>query len=38
MFDKLTPDAREKLKKGNYRRLFDEAEVKVRAWEKANLN
>lgn len=38
LFDKLTPDAREKLKKGNYKRLFDEADLKVRAWEKANLN
>ncbi|HTX87410.1 MAG TPA: amidohydrolase family protein [Bacteroidales bacterium] len=32
----LTPDAREKFLKGNYERLFDEAKVKVRAWEKAN--
>lgn len=38
LFDKLTPVAREKLKKGNYKRLFDEADLKVRAWEKANLN
>ncbi len=33
---KLTPEAREKLLKGNYERLFDAARVKVRAWEKAN--
>jgi predicted TIM-barrel fold metal-dependent hydrolase len=32
---KLTPEAREKLLKGNYERLFDEARRKVRAWEKA---
>jgi hypothetical protein len=34
---KLTTDAREKLLKGNYERLFDEARKKVRAWEKANV-
>ena len=33
---KLTPEARQKLLKGNYERLFDEARVKVRAWEKAH--
>lgn len=38
LWEKLTPDTREKVKKGNYRRLFDEANAKVRAWEKANLN
>ncbi len=37
LWKKLTPETREKVKKGNYRRLFDEAEVKVRAWEKANV-
>lgn len=31
---KLTPEARQKLLKGNYERLFDAARVKVRAWEK----
>lgn len=36
LWDKLTPDAREKVKKGNYKKLFDEAKSKVRAWEKAN--
>ena len=30
---RLKPDAREKLLKGNYERLFDAARVKVRAWE-----
>jgi len=33
----LTPDASEKVRKGNYERLFDEARRKVRAWEKTNL-
>lgn len=33
---KLTPDAKQKLLKGNYERLFDEARLKVRAWEKAH--
>ncbi len=32
----LTPEARSKLLKGNYERLFDEARQKVRAWEKAD--
>ena len=36
LFAKLTPEASEKLLKGNYERLFDEARVNVRAWEKAN--
>jgi predicted TIM-barrel fold metal-dependent hydrolase len=33
---KLTTEARQKLLKGNYERLFDEARRRVRAWEKAN--
>jgi len=33
---KLTPEASEKVRKGNYERLFDEARRKVRAWERAN--
>jgi len=36
LFAKLTPDAKQKLLKGNYERLFDEARRKVRAWEKAH--
>jgi predicted TIM-barrel fold metal-dependent hydrolase len=36
LFAKLQPQAREKLRKGNYERLFDEARRRVRAWEKAN--
>jgi hypothetical protein len=37
LFAKLSPTASEKLRKGNYERLFDEARGKVRAWEKANI-
>ena len=36
MFARLTPDAKQKLLKGNYERLFDEARRKVRAWEAAH--
>lgn len=32
----LSKDASEKVRKGNYERLFDEARPKVRAWESAN--
>ena len=32
----LTKDASEKVRKGNYERLFDEARQKVRAWERAH--
>jgi hypothetical protein len=34
----LTPETSEKVRKGNYERLFDQARRKVRAWERANLN
>jgi predicted TIM-barrel fold metal-dependent hydrolase len=34
----LTPEASEKVRKGNYLRLFDEGRRKVRAWEAANVN
>jgi hypothetical protein len=37
LWAKLTPDAREKVLKGNYVRLFDQARKNVRAWEQANL-
>jgi hypothetical protein len=37
LFAKLTAEASEKLRKGNYERLFDAARRKVRAWEKANV-
>ena len=33
----LTPEASEKIRKGNYERVFDAARQKVRAWEAANL-
>jgi predicted TIM-barrel fold metal-dependent hydrolase len=33
LLDKLTPEAKQKLLKGNYERLFDAARAKVRAWE-----
>jgi hypothetical protein len=34
----LTPEATQKVRKGNYERLFDAARVKVRAWEQAHAN
>jgi hypothetical protein len=34
----LTPEASEKVRKGNYERIFDEARRKVRGWEAAHLN
>jgi len=33
----LSPATSEKIRKGNYIRLFDAARVKVRSWEKANI-
>jgi predicted TIM-barrel fold metal-dependent hydrolase len=33
----LTPEAKQKLLKGNYERLFDAARVKVRAWEASHV-
>jgi len=38
LFEKLTPEAKQKLLRGNYERLFDAARIKVRAWEKAHVN
>lgn len=32
----LTPEAKIKIRKANYERLFDDARLKVRAWESAN--
>jgi hypothetical protein len=37
LFARLTPEASEKVRKGNYLRLFDEARRRVRTWEKANI-
>ncbi len=34
LWQKLTPEAREKILKTNYERLFDKARMDVRAWEK----
>ncbi len=36
VFARLTPEASEDIRKANYRRLFDEARIRVRQWEKAN--
>ncbi|HEX5885889.1 MAG TPA: amidohydrolase family protein [Pyrinomonadaceae bacterium] len=33
----LTPDASEKVRKGNYERIFDEARRKVRRWEQTHV-
>jgi len=33
----LTPDAVQKVRKGNYERIFDQARTKVRAWEKTHV-
>lgn len=38
LLDKLTPEAKEKILKKNYERLFDTARLKVRAWEKEHAN
>jgi hypothetical protein len=38
LWARLTPEAREKVLKTNYLRLFDAARVRVRAWEKANVH
>jgi predicted TIM-barrel fold metal-dependent hydrolase len=37
LWNLLTPEASEKVRKGNYARLFDAARSKVRAWERTNL-
>lgn len=34
----LTPQTSEKVRKGNYERLFDEARRRVRSWERANVS
>jgi hypothetical protein len=36
LFKQLTPEAKNKLLKGNYERIFDAARIKVRLWEKSN--
>ena len=37
VWQKLTPAASLKVRKGNYERIFDEGRRRVRAWEKANI-
>lgn len=36
LWNALTPEAREKVQRANYTRLFDQARSKVRAWEAAH--
>lgn len=36
LWEKLSPEAKEKVLKGNYERLFDQAAEKVRKWESQN--
>jgi predicted TIM-barrel fold metal-dependent hydrolase len=38
LWELLTPEARQKVRKTNYERLFDAARTKVRAWEAANVS
>jgi hypothetical protein len=35
LWKQLTPEASQKVRRGNYERLFDAGRQKVRAWEKA---
>ena len=37
LWNALTPEASQKVRLGNYQRLFDKARTNVRAWEKANV-
>ena len=37
LWSQLTPEASEKVRTGNYLRLFDEGRRRVRAWEKAHV-
>lgn len=37
LWKRLTPEAKEKILKGNYKKLFDEARGKVRKWESENI-
>ena len=38
IWKRLTPEASQKVRKGNYERLFDEGRRRVRAWEKASVS
>jgi hypothetical protein len=37
LWAQLTPDAVQKVRKGNYELIFDQARLKVRAWEKTHV-
>jgi hypothetical protein len=37
LWERLTPETRRKVRKGNYERLFDDARRKVRSWEAAHV-
>jgi hypothetical protein len=37
IWQRLTPDASHKVRKGNYERIFDEGRRRVRAWEQVNV-
>jgi hypothetical protein len=37
VWNRLTPDASQKIRSGNYERIFDAGRLRVRAWEKANV-
>jgi hypothetical protein len=37
VWERLTPEASEKVRIKNYERIFDEGRRRVRAWEKANV-
>jgi hypothetical protein len=37
VFDKLTKSAKDKILKGNYERIFDQARKNVRAWERTHV-
>ena len=37
VFDLLTPEAKQKVLRGNYERIFDQGRKSVRAWEKSHL-
>jgi hypothetical protein len=38
LWELLSKGASEKVRKGNYERIFNQARLKVRAWERAHLN
>jgi hypothetical protein len=38
IWKRLTPEASQKVRTGNYERIFDEGRRRVRAWEKANVS